>query len=464
MLEEECIGGSEENNMVATLELARDGYIHAREVSGSYWKTVSGGLLSGAGRLIGKEVLTPDEKLALARGEYERLRSDHITSSLEDQEPGLDLGEQMAEMLIAEAEILSNREQELSQNTPKLDQLARLYGNPKVRTALSLGINIGIAGSFALGILPLTVVLIGARVAMGTARMEGSMKKTQDKISETIGVKSDLFMDTLGVRAKDTGKSELDLLTERVASDGQGNDLYKELLIKALQEGRDLSEVDNLNAMRDEALIFARRTGATRWAASAALVAGFSLIGGGLIQDILQAPIAEAADLSQVATDTFSYNSIDPLYVNDPYLQGNASSLIGTAHNIYAERVFGTGLPPVDLETGSHAVDHYNYWTWFYKNYYANMAEVNEIARGITEETMKQVEDPMALFAYGDRGNFDIVWHFIHSSSRHTLTGNVGEFIRYYLPKIGRSLNPKEVDLSGCLSSIRTSMHCNTES
>lgn len=450
--------------MVSELELARDQYIEARNVSGSYWRTVSGGLMAGAGRLVGREVLTPDEKLALARGEYQRLRDDYITVSLEDQEPGLKLASEITDLLIAEAEVLSGREKELSQNTSKLDQLAMLYRNPRFRTALSLGVNIGIAGSLAIGAVPVTAVLVAARVAMGTAGMEKLMKRGQDKISETVGVRSDLFVDTLGVRAKYCGKTEFELVAENVAAGGKGNDLYRELLRQSLQERlveehpethaeslrRVLSNVDDLNAKRDRVLVSGRRAEAIRWAFSGTLVAGFSLLGGGLINEFLQTPVAEATELSQASADTFSYSGIDPLYANDPYLQGNASSILGTAHNIYAERIFGVELPPVDLETNSHEIAHTNYWRWFYQNYDVNLAEVETISRAITEETMSQVEDPMALFAYGDRGNFDIVWHFIHSSGQHTSTGNLGELIRYYLPKIGKSLNP--IDFSGAKS------------
>ena len=427
------------------LELVRDRYIQAREISSSYWKTVTGGLMAGAGKLVGREALTPDEKLALTRGEYERLRNGYIASNLESQEPGLDLGTQMADLLIAEAKVLSERQEELSQNTNKPDhfaKLSRLYGNPRIKTALSLGVNIGIAGSLALGAIPLTAVLVSARVAMSAESGQRLMEKVQDGYSTKFGIKSDFWVETAGIRARDAGVSELELISENVAVKGEVNDLYKKLLSETLQEKlleerpetyaeslrRVIGEVDGLNGKKDKALITDRRLKMGRWAGSITLAAGVALLGGGIVHDLLNTPVAEAADIDNIPADTFTFNSEDAYFkylveqgamkpVNEAgeVISNGAdmSSLIGQSHKLLADE-WGMDLPPVDPLNNTHEIKHFEYWTRFNTDYEGNMEKVKAMKQFIIRRTLSwgmHDEKGNSSTPFVFQGDDDIVWH-----------------------------------------------------
>lgn len=315
------------------MNLMAERYILAKRRSRSFWGNLGSNLAAAARNLVRRpDVAGGDDAVRQTRLSYETARNRYlalrtqrevnqaVTESTTDAQRTAyreRVAENVVRFLVEEMSSFSQRELALiNPQNAVAKALGRVYSNPWARTAIGLGLNFGILASTAMGALPVSAALaFVARGGFGTIGAEGGLHGIQNIYSGNLGARRTLERSEIIDRADGEGPNGTEDIRRRMASfyeermrtrqarvSETENRLiaeYQTRITRQIQElistpgegqitgNRDEQtaallmaalKVENANTSKDQALQFARRAGATRWAVAAGLAGAGTLL------------------------------------------------------------------------------------------------------------------------------------------------------------------------------------------
>ncbi|RJP46019.1 MAG: hypothetical protein C4584_02275 [Armatimonadetes bacterium] len=193
--------------LVMELDRSRYEYIVARKKARSFWKNLAGNMTS----LWGYQGLTPDQTVAIKRDIYEALKNRHIAtisvSEINKLEQEVDSDQtalrryrekvvrRVTEKIAQETGIFIEVESRASQQNILESLNNRFYRHTWWRSGIGFGLSFGVGVSAALGLVPVSMGLVGLRGVFTAVGYEGLIHGACDFYSENFGRRKNLFDD-----------------------------------------------------------------------------------------------------------------------------------------------------------------------------------------------------------------------------------------------------------------------------
>ena len=218
---------AEQAALAPTLADARNAYIEAKQASRSWFRR----LFRGAQRDAAVNRTRDAYEIAKARMiqiEARRAADATANETTNDADYRLQLAAQVAENIIREERLLTQREIQENRSNIFSRMKGILGDHPSWRFAIGWGLNAAIWVTAATGMFPLTWALVGTRGALGAMGTEAALEGLQNGYSGTFGARENLT-------PAQVGALNIDQVNQRIAS-------FSEFRIKNRMQGEGETE------------------------------------------------------------------------------------------------------------------------------------------------------------------------------------------------------------------------------